>query len=128
MIVTLQAGDGSGRTAVVTAGGSVSTEVTGTVTTRGLTTTVQRTLATVGTTSGEVLDDRASRRSLWIQNKDATKSVHVRFGDTAATTDDWKIAPGGELRAEGVFCESAVQAIASGADTSVLFLEFVEAA
>lgn len=133
MIVTLQAGDGSGRTATVNDSGQLLAavenvvSVTGAITVQRRTVTVERTFTSVGVSSGQVLGTRSQRSGLWIQNKSTTKSLFVRFGSSSATNNDWKIAPGGELRTEGLQCEQAVQAIASDADTDVLLLEMVEA-
>ncbi|MCK6478980.1 MAG: hypothetical protein HUU06_00395 [Planctomycetaceae bacterium] len=132
MIVTLQAGDGSGRTATVNASGQIETSVGNTVaTTVGNTVTTTpsplsayRTSATVGTSSGTLVSARSGRRGLWVQNRHATNSVYLRFEAAAATTSDWLLPPGGEFRAESINYEGEVRAIASGADTTVLVVEF----
>jgi len=125
VIVTLQGGDGRGVAAAVDTTGSVQTSVANTVTTKRATLlAVYRTTATVGTSSGELLAARTGRRGLWVQNHHATNSVRLRFEGLDATSDDWLLPPGGELRAEDLGYEGAVRAIASGADTNVLALEF----
>ncbi len=124
MIVTLQGGDGRGVAAAVDTTGSVQTSVANTVTTKRPAVEVFRTTATVGTSSAQLLAARTGRRGLWVQNHHATNTVRLRFEGLGATSDDWRVLPGGELRAEDLGYEGAVQAIASGADTDVLALEF----
>lgn len=123
MIVTLQAGDGSGRTATVNASGRLETQVANTVTTQPAGVQAYRTVATVGTSSGTLVSSRTGRRGIYVRNQDATKTAYLRFEGVAATTSDWPVPPGGEFRSENFPYEGEIRAIASGADTSVLVVE-----
>lgn len=62
--------------------------------------------------SGLMLQSRASRRSLIIQNKDAAGNIYVNLSGLAATVaNGLKIAPGGSLVLDGYVPWGAVYAI-----------------
>ncbi len=131
MIVTLQAGDGSGRVATVNASGrlesqvgnTVTTEVANTVTTKRAPVMAFRTSANVGNSSGVLVSARTGRQGFYAQNQDAVNAVYLRFEAMTATNQDWKVPPGGEFRAESFPYEGEIRAISDGANSTVLVLE-----
>lgn len=141
MIVTLQGGDGLGYGAKVKSNGAVATEVgntvsvdvqntvdtqvQNTVTTKPAALQAYRTAATVGTASAQLVAGRSGRRGFMIRNLDVANTIHVRFdGAASATTSDWPIPPGGELKETNLPYDGAIQAIASAANTNALVWEF----
>lgn len=71
-----------------------------------------QTQKTVTNASAQLLAANLFRRYLIIQNKDATGSVYLKFGATAATTANGiRIAPGGAYEITGFAPTDQIQAI-----------------
>jgi hypothetical protein len=115
---TIETGTGEGYTLTVNADGRAETQ------TKAGPTSAVRTAATVTTTSGTLVGERAGRQGLWVQNQGAN-AVHLRFDDAAATAADWLVPAGTGLRVERFSYEGAIQAIAVGGSSAVLVVEFV---
>lgn len=80
--------------------------------------------ATVGTTSGQLLAARASRRYLLVQNNSDTATIFVRLDGTAATnTTGVKLAPGASLELAAWCPTGAITAISDTAGTPVVVVE-----
>lgn len=80
--------------------------------------------ATVGTSSGQLLAARASRRYLLVQNNSDTATIFVRLDGTAATnTTGVKLAPGASLELAAWCPTGAITAISDTAGTPVVVVE-----
>jgi hypothetical protein len=121
MNVSLESGNGLGYTVAVTEAGSLQTEVGNTVTTQRIALSIYRTLVSAGTSSGQLVGQRAGRQSIWIQN--GANPAHVRFANAGASTSDWLIPAGGEFKAENFTYVGIITVITTGGSSNMVVLE-----
>lgn len=77
--------------------------------------------ASIGGTAALLLDTRARRESVIIQNNHATQTLHLGNDANVTTSNGLKLAAGASVTLEGY--QGAIWAIGSGAGTTVNYWE-----